>query len=111
MQKVEHKVEQKVEVLPPIKVKVGDVFDISIPSNPTTGFNCSMSEMPSCVYLVNVTYTPDQPIISGSGGISKFTFVAVNKGTGGSNFHSVKFSHPPEVAESTIMQKRFVIVE
>ena len=105
------KVEQKVEVLPPIKVKVGDVFDISIPSNPTTGFKCSMSEMPSCVYFVDSIYIPDQPIKSGSAGTSKFTFVAVHKGEGKIIFHSVKFSHPLEILEPTVMQKRFVIVE
>jgi inhibitor of cysteine peptidase len=109
MQKVETKA--KVDVLPPIKAKVGDVFEISIPSNPSTGYACSMSEMPSCVYFVDLTYVPDQPIIPGSGGTSKFKFVAVKKGDGKIIFHDVKFSHPLDILEPNVMQKRVVIVE
>lgn len=48
---------QKVDLLPPINAKVGDIIEISIPSNPTTGYNCLLSEMPDCVYFVESTYT------------------------------------------------------
>jgi inhibitor of cysteine peptidase len=103
---------QKLELLPPINAKVGEIFEISIPSNPaSTGYNCLLSEMPGCVYFVESTYVPDEPIRPGSGGTSKFKFVAVKKGEGKINFHSVKFSHPLDILESTPMQKRFVLVE
>ena len=103
---------QKLELLPPINAKVGDIFEISIPSNPaSTGYNCLLSEMPHCVYFVESTYVPDEPIRPGSGGTSKFKFVAVKKGDGKIIFHSVRFSHPPEILEPTPMQQRFVIVE
>lgn len=103
---------QKLELLPPINTKVGDIFEISIPSNPaSTGYNCLLSEMPHCVYLVESTYVPDEPIRPGSGGTSKFKFLAVKKGDGKIIFHSVRFSHPLEILEPTPMQQRFVIVE
>lgn len=102
---------QQVELLPPITAKVGDIIDISIPSNPSTGYSCLLSEMPGCVYFVESAYIPDQPIIPGSGGTSQFKFVAVKKGEGPIIFHSVKFSHPLEILEPTVMQKRFVIIE
>lgn len=99
---------QKVELLPPINAKVGDIIDISIPSNPTTGFSCLLSEMPDCVYFVESGYIPDKPIRVGSGGTSQFKFVAVNKGNGKIIFHDVMFSHPLEILESN---ERFVIIE
>jgi len=103
---------QKLELLPPISAKVGDLFEISIPSNPSsTGYNCLLSEMPNCVYFVESTYIPDEPTMPGKGGTSKFKFLAVKKGEGKIIFHSVRFSHPPEILEPTPMQKRFVIVE
>ncbi|AKJ37830.1 hypothetical protein A9239_14885 [Methanosarcina sp. A14] len=103
---------QELEVLPPINAKVGDIFEISIPSNPSsTGYNCLLSKMPDCVYFVESTYIPDEPVMTGKGGTSKFKFVAVEKGEGPIIFHSVKFSHPLDILEPNPMQQRFVIVE
>ncbi len=102
---------QKVELLPPINKKVGEFIDIDIPSNPTTGFNCLLSEIPACVYFVESSYEPDHSGRVGSGGTSHFKFIAVSKGSGPITFHDVKFSHPPEIREPTPMQKRFVKIE
>jgi len=102
---------QKVDLLPPINAKVGELIDISIPSNPSTGYSCLLSEMPSCVYFVESEYVADQPVKPGSGGNSQFKFLAVKKGEGSIIFHSVKFSHPLDILEPTVMQKRFVIIE
>lgn len=102
---------QKADLLPPINAKVGGIIEISIPSNPTTGYSCLLSNMPDCVYYVESSYVPDQPVKSGSGGTSQFKFVAVKKGNGQILFHSVKFSHPLEILDPTPMQQRFVIVE
>lgn len=102
---------QKADLLPPINTKVGEIIEISIPSNPTTGYSCLLSNMLDCVYFVESSYIPDQPVKPGSGGTSKFKFVAVKKGNGQILFHSVKFSHPLEILDPTPMQQRFVIVE
>ncbi len=103
---------QELELLPPINVKVGEIFEISIPSNPSsTGYNCLLSEMPSCVYFVESTYVPDEPTTTGKGGTSNFKFVAVESGNGPIIFHSVKFSDPLDILDPTPMQQRFVIVE
>lgn len=103
---------QELEVLPPINATVGEIFEISIPSNPSsTGYNCLLSKMPDCVYFVESTYVPDEPTIPGKGGTSNFKFVAVESGNGPIIFHSVKFSQPLDILEPTPMQQRFVIVE
>jgi len=103
---------QELELLPPIHKKVGEIFEISIPSNPaSTGYNCLLSEMPSCVYFVESTYVPDEPTIPGRGGTSKFKFLTVENGDGKIIFHSVRFSHPPDILDPTVMQQRTVIVE
>lgn len=97
-------------VLPPIKAKVGEIVEISVPSNPTTGFACTLTKMPDCLYLVSMDYVPHTPEIIGSGGTKLFKFVAVKEGNGGVEFLDVKFSNPLEFARQTPMQKRFVIV-
>lgn len=102
---------QKVDLLPPINAKVGEIIDISIPSNPSTGYSCLLSNMPECVYFVESEYIADQPVKQGSGGTSQFKFLAVKKGEGPIIFHDVKFSHPLDIKEPTVMQKRFVIIE
>lgn len=102
---------QQVELLPPINAKVGDIIDISIPSNPSTGYSCLLSDMPECVYFEESEYIADQPVRPGSGGTSQFKFLAVQKGEGSIIFHDVKFSQPLDIKEPTVMQKRFVIIE
>lgn len=102
---------QKAELLPPINAKVGDIIDISIPSNPSTGFSCLLSNMPACTYFVESSYVQDKPVKRGSGGVSQFKFLAVEKGEGEIIFHDVKFSHPLEIKEPSVMQKRFVIIK
>ena len=102
---------QKAELLPPINAKVGDIFEISIPSNPSTGYNCLLSHMPECTYFVESKYVPDKPVKPGSGGTSQFKFLAVKKGNGEIIFHDVRYSHPLEILEPNPMQKRFVKIE
>jgi inhibitor of cysteine peptidase len=98
-------------VLPPIKAKVGEIVEIPVRSNPTTGFVCTLSKMPDCLYLVSMNYVPDTPMIIGSGGTALFRFVAVDKGDGWVEFREVKFSHPLEIIPPDQMHKRFVIIE
>ena len=102
---------EKIGVLPPINGKVGDIIEISVPSNPTTGFVCTLSEMPKCLHLSTTTYVPHHPQMMGSGGSQIFKFFAVAKGEGPVEFHDVRFSHPLEIAPQNPMQKRFVIIE
>lgn len=99
-------------MLPPIKVKVGEFFEIKVPSNRTTGFFCCLKEMPGCVYLELSDYVPDKPIIVGSGGNQVYNFLAVSKGSGPIEFRLVKYTHPELTIEPPgAMEKRFVIVE
>jgi inhibitor of cysteine peptidase len=101
----------EVKLLPPIKAKMGDIVEVNIPSKPSTGYNCLLSEMPSCAFLVDSKYTPDQPIIPGSGGTSTFRFLAANIGEGKIIFHDVKYGNPLDILPPNQMQNRFIIVE
>ncbi len=97
-------------VLPPIHAEVGELFDISVPTNPSTGFASTLSEMTKCAYLVGSTYVPNNQQIPGSGGTQVYKFVAIEKGEGPIEFRDVKFSRPLDISPQTPMQKRFVIV-
>lgn len=98
-------------LLPPMKVSVGQVFQINVPSNPTTGYTNTLSTLPSCVCLVNTQYVPSHPQLMGSGGTQVYSFVATHAGEGDLQFQDIRFSNPIEVAPQTAMEKRFIIVE
>jgi len=100
------------EMLPPIKVKVGEFIEIKVPSNRTTGFCCCLKEMPSCIFLESSEYVSDKPVHIGTGGSQVYNFLAVDKGSGSIDFRQVKYTHPELTIESPgPMEKRFVIVE
>lgn len=98
-------------LLPPMKVSIGETFNVSVPCNPTTGFACTLSELPECVSLINTEYVPSHPQLTGSGGTQVYVFVATKKGQGDLQFQEIKFSKPIEISPQTPMEKRFVIVE
>ena len=98
------------EVLPPIKQKVGEIVEVSVPTNPSTGYACTLSKMPGCIYLVSSAYLPHHNDVAGAGGSQIFRFIAVSKGDGDLEFREVKFSTPLEIQTPGPMQKRFVII-
>lgn len=102
---------KKENLLPPMKVSLGQMFQVNVPSNPTTGFTTTLSALPECICLVNSQYVPSHPQLMGSGGTQVYSFVATHKGDGELQFQDIKFSNPIEVAPQTAMEKRFVIVE
>lgn len=98
-------------LLPPMNAAVGEVMNVSVPCNPTTGFICTLSEMPDCISLLNTEYIPSHPGLMGSGGTQVYSFVATQKGEGALLFQEIKLSHPLEFGKQTQMDKRFVIVK
>ncbi len=68
-----------------ITVKTGTKIVISLPSNPTTGFDWYIEELPENLEPVGAkTYVnseTDKNVV-GAGGITKFTFKAVKNGEG-----------------------------
>jgi inhibitor of cysteine peptidase len=105
--------------LPPIKVHVGEIFELSVPSNPgSTGFACTLGKMPECVYLVSMIFVPGHgaPGMMGVPGSEIFKFVAIKTGSGEIEFKHVKFSKPLEIYPKEPdmthqMEYQFVIVE
>lgn len=65
-----------------LKTKVGEEFQIVLPSNPTTGFQWSLGKKlnENKINLVSSDYIPDKPQLAGSGGNEVWVFKAVKSG-------------------------------
>ena len=65
-----------------ITVKAGETFDLVVPANPSTGYHWQIiPELDEAiVQFVGQTYTAEQPVMPGSGGVDVWTFRAVNPG-------------------------------
>lgn len=65
-----------------IEVKRGEVFEIVIDSNPSTGYHWEIVGMlnENVVLFNSRDYTADQPVMPGSGGVEVWTFSAVSAG-------------------------------
>ena len=67
-----------------LEVKQGQVVEVRLPSNPSTGYRWVMVEpMPAVVAaLYDATYVPGRNNVVGSPGEERWTFVAVKPGSG-----------------------------
>jgi inhibitor of cysteine peptidase len=67
-----------------LEVKQGQVVEVRLPSNPSTGYRWVMVEpMPAVVAaLYDATYVPGRNTVVGSPGEERWTFVAVKPGSG-----------------------------
>lgn len=59
------------------RVKVGDIFSVSLRGNRSTGEDYSATPKDSCIVLVSEKYVADYPDLSGSPGEWRFMFKAV----------------------------------
>ncbi|MEW5803059.1 MAG: protease inhibitor I42 family protein [bacterium] len=62
----------------------GQVFQVILPENPTTGYRWTGAEpAPSCITLIRQEYTPSRhdPRLAGAGGVRTMTFRTVSKGS------------------------------
>lgn len=92
-------IRKEIKVRPPIKVHVGEVFDVLVPANPgSTGFVCTLDKMPPCLNLVSMEYVPGNSQIFAIPGNEIFKFVAIAKGSGEIEFNHIRFSKPIEIA-------------
>jgi len=75
-----------------IKVKVGQEFNITLESNPTTGYQWQLAKQldRSIVELVRSEYRPSESGLLGAGGIEVWTFKAVKSGTAEISFEYVR---------------------
>lgn len=51
-----------------------NIFNITVKSNPTTGYHWELSDESYGVELVNHTFVSDNPTLTGSGGADTFVF-------------------------------------
>lgn len=67
----------------PISVKAGEEFTIALFSNPSTGYTWEFAEPldDKMLQLSSRKYVSDAPQLDGSGGIDRWTFRALKKGT------------------------------
>ena len=63
------------------EIKVNESFVITLVSNPTTGYSWEVDFDGEYLTLVKAEYIPDQPELTGSGGVEKFTFTGLKVGT------------------------------
>ena len=75
-----------------IKVKVGQEFNITLESNPTTGYQWQLAKEldRSIVELVRSEYRPSESGLLGAGGTEVWTFKAVKGGTAEISFEYVR---------------------
>jgi inhibitor of cysteine peptidase len=87
-----------------IQVKSGEEFIISLPANPTTGYTWEAVLTASWLQQVDKTYIPDEPVLTGSGGVEEFRFKTLDKG---STTITLNYARPWE--STAIEQKTFTV--
>lgn len=79
----------------PMEVQAGEMFNIVIDANPSTGYHWEIVSELSGVEFVSTEYTADEPVAPGSGGVNVWTFKAVSAGETQITFGS----YPPGASE------------
>lgn len=65
-----------------IDLKTGETFTVTLEGNPTTGYSWEVAEIdPAIIELAGEPDYKSDSMLIGSGGVFKFTFVAVGAGT------------------------------
>ena len=59
---------------------VGDIANLSLDSNPTTGYSWMIKSLPNSLILVDSSYTAHETGLIGSGGVHTYTFLGQRPG-------------------------------
>ena len=92
----------------PIQVNSGDEFKIVLSANPSTGYHWEITSNIDGGLLENISedYVADEPVMPGSGGLSVWTFKALNAGE-----TALKFGYfPPGSGDAFQDEKSFTIL-
>lgn len=78
-----------------INVHIGDIFNVDLKGNETTGYSWVLAKLPSNLYLLDEHYTvdPHKPGMLGVGGTKTFVFKAVSESAEG-DYLEFKEMHP-----------------
>lgn len=79
-----------------INVNLGQTFTISLPSNPSTGFQWHAIYDTTYLELVNQNFESDNPGVPGAGGNQTFTFKAIKSGQTNITFNYQRGNSAPE---------------
>jgi len=93
-----------------VEVKVGQEFDITLDSNPSTGYQWQLAKQlnETILVLIGSEYKPSESdLIAGAGGMEIWTFKAVNSGTAEI---SLKYVRPWETDVPPIKEQNFGII-
>ena len=91
------------------EVKVGQEFNITLESNPTTGYQWQLANSlnETILEFIGSEYKPSESGLIGSGGEETWTFRAVNSGT---TEISLKYVRPWETDVLPIKEQTFAII-
>ena len=91
-----------------INARAGENFIITLESNPTTGYSWQLAKPldEKIVQLVGSEYVPSKTDLVGAGGMEKWTFLAVKKGT---TRVSLKYVRPWEKDKPPAEENTFLI--
>ena len=89
--------------------KVGEIFELGLESNPTTGYQWQLAQPlnEDIVMLINSEYFPPEGELVGAGGKEIWTFETVGPGTVEISF---KYIRPWEVDVPVEKEQSFVII-
>lgn len=77
-----------------VQLEPGDLYTVSLPANPTTGYQWRIQQgkVPRCLEFVRKEYKADKAAegIVGVGGQSTFVFQAIEKGKGHITFEYIR---------------------
>lgn len=73
-----------------IQIKKNDIFSISLPANPTTGYSWALKTLPNVIVLLDTNYQQSEECTKsemlGCGGFTTYTFKTISRGKGEINF-------------------------
>lgn len=85
-----------------IAFEVGDVFEVLLESNPTTGYSWTVAEQPDGIALVSSDYEAPDTSLVGAGGVEVFEFEATAASSGVLRLDYIRPFDDPVVAADTV---------
>jgi inhibitor of cysteine peptidase len=85
-----------------LSLEVGDQLDVSLESNPTTGYSWELGPLPEGLELVSSEFEEPGGSLVGAPGVQLFVFDVVGAGSGILRFEYVRVFDDPVVAEQIV---------
>ena len=89
-----------------VRVAIGEIVEVVLDENPTTGFRWEVAHQPSTLELKGSEYVPDEPLRIGSGGRTTIRFLVVRSGSEALRLE-LKRSWEMDVGPAEVFEARF----